>query len=78
LLFFIIFSRSILRNLTQIINYRQKEIINQIYHYIYPIENDNQNEYTIANIKLPQADDKIYQSASSEHFPKHDLKEIAK
>ncbi|CAF2388519.1 unnamed protein product [Rotaria sp. Silwood2] len=36
--------------------------MNEIYHYIYPIENDNQNEYYIANIKLLQADAKIYQS----------------
>ena len=55
----------ILRNLTQIITYRQKEIMNEIYHYIYPIQTENQDEYSIANIKLPQADDKIYQSASS-------------
>ncbi|CAF3371179.1 unnamed protein product [Rotaria sp. Silwood1] len=55
-------SKSTLHTLTQIISYRQKEIINEIYHYIYPIDNDNQNEYYIANIKLPQADSKIYQS----------------
>jgi hypothetical protein len=54
-----------LRNLIEIITYRQKEIMNEIYRYIYPIRNDNQNEYSIANIKLPQADDKIYQSGSS-------------
>ncbi len=54
-----------LRNLIQIIIYRQKEIMNEIYRYIYPIRSDNQNEYSIANIKLAQADDKIYQSGSS-------------
>jgi hypothetical protein len=54
-----------LHNFTQIINFRQKEIINEIYHYIYPIECDNHHEYSIANIKLPQADDKIYQSTLS-------------
>ena len=37
----------------------------EIYNYIYPIEMEKQNEYSIANIKLPQADDKIYQSGSS-------------
>lgn len=39
--------------------------MNEIYRYIYPINYDNQNEYYIANIKLPQADDKIYQSPLS-------------
>ncbi|CAF3994108.1 unnamed protein product [Rotaria sordida] len=43
--------------------------MNEIYHYIYPIDNNNQNEYYIANIKLPQADDKIYQSTL---FREHD------
>ncbi|CAF1427235.1 unnamed protein product [Rotaria magnacalcarata] len=57
--------RSILRNLTQIISYRQKEIMNEIYRYIYPIRSDNQLEYYIANCRLPQADDKIYQSPSN-------------
>lgn len=37
----------------------------EIYRYIYPIESDDYNELSIANIKLPPADDKIYQSASS-------------
>ncbi|CAF4122554.1 unnamed protein product [Rotaria sp. Silwood2] len=55
-------SKFTLQHLTQVISYRQKEIMNEIYHYIYPIENDNQNEYYIANIKLLQADAKIYQS----------------
>jgi hypothetical protein len=69
LLFFIlIFFRSILRTLTEIISYRQKEIIHEVYRYIYPIEKDNHNEYSIVNIILPQADDKIYQSASSSYF----------
>ncbi|UJR10312.1 hypothetical protein I4U23_014518 [Adineta vaga] len=58
-------SRSILRKLTQIIAYRQREVMHEIYRYIYPIHCDTQNEYSITNIKLPQADDKIYQSASS-------------
>ncbi|CAF2374535.1 unnamed protein product [Rotaria sp. Silwood2] len=55
-------SKSTLQHLTQVISYRQKEIMNEIYHYIYPIENDNQNEYYIANSKLLQAGIKIYQS----------------
>ncbi|CAF4355987.1 unnamed protein product [Rotaria sp. Silwood2] len=55
-------SKFTLQHLTQVISYRQKEIMNEIYHYIYPIENDNQNEYYIANIKLLQAGIKIYQS----------------
>ncbi|CAF0877101.1 unnamed protein product [Rotaria sordida] len=62
-------SRAILHKLIQIISYRQKKIMNEIYHYIYPIDNNNQNEYYIANIKLPQADDKIYQSTL---FREHD------
>ncbi|CAF1250332.1 unnamed protein product [Adineta steineri] len=58
-------SRIILHKLIQIITYRQKEIMNEMYYHIYPIQKENQNEYSIANIKLPQADDKIYQSASN-------------
>jgi hypothetical protein len=47
------------------ITYRQKIVWSEVYRYIYPITCDNKNEYSIANIKLPQADDKIYQAASS-------------
>jgi hypothetical protein len=41
--------------------------MNEIYHYIYPIQTEKENEYSIVNIKLPPADDKIYQSASSSY-----------
>ncbi|CAF0846335.1 unnamed protein product [Adineta ricciae] len=58
-------SRSILRKITQIIAYRQREIMDEIYRYIYPIHCDAQKEYSIADRRLPQADDKVYQSASS-------------
>ena len=42
--------------------------MDEIYRYIYPIHCDAQKEYSIANRRLPQADDKAYQSASSMAF----------
>lgn len=57
--------RSILHQLIQIIQYRQREIISEISHYIYPITHENQKGFSIANLHLPPAEDKIYQSASS-------------
>lgn len=58
-------SRSILHQLVQIIHYRQREIITEIYHYIYPIRHENQKGFFIANVNLPSAGDKIYESPSS-------------
>lgn len=57
--------RAILRQLTQIIAFRQREVMSDIYRYIYSIHCNANKEYFITNIKLPQADDKVYQSASS-------------
>ncbi len=59
------FCRNVLCELTQLSIYRQKEIINEISRYVYPIVIDKKHEFTIANIKLPQADDRIYQAPSS-------------
>lgn len=47
------------------ITFRQKNIINEIYHYVYPITNNKKNEYSITNIRLPQAEDKIFQTSLS-------------
>ncbi|CAF4634968.1 unnamed protein product, partial [Rotaria socialis] len=56
-------SKCILHDLTQVINFRQKDIVHEIYHYIYPIIVDDSGEYSIANVKLPQAEDKTYQTS---------------
>ncbi|CAF5104084.1 unnamed protein product, partial [Rotaria sp. Silwood1] len=56
-------SKCLLHDLIQLITYRQKDIINEIYRYVYPIVNDKNDEYSIGNIKLPHAEDKIYQTS---------------
>jgi hypothetical protein len=58
-------SRYILNDFIQLITYRQKEIISEIYRYVYPIVNDQKNEYFIASIKLLPAEEKIHQTSSS-------------
>ncbi|UJR35700.1 hypothetical protein I4U23_028449 [Adineta vaga] len=55
-------SKYFLHDLIQLITFRQKDIINEIYHHIYPIKSVNRNEYSIANVKLPTAQDRIYQT----------------
>jgi hypothetical protein len=45
--------------------FRQKDIISEIYRDVYPIINDTKKEYSIGNVKLPQAEDKIYQTSLS-------------
>jgi len=57
--------RSTLNDLLQLVIYRQKLIIRDIYTYVYPINVENKNEFTIANIKLPAAEDKIFQTSLS-------------
>ncbi|CAF4408978.1 unnamed protein product, partial [Adineta steineri] len=54
-------SKYLLHDLIQLIIFRQKNLISNIYHHIYPITSDNNNEYSIGNIKLPPAEDKSYQ-----------------
>ncbi|CAF3841822.1 unnamed protein product, partial [Rotaria sordida] len=56
-------SKCLLHDLIQVITYRQKDIINEIYRYVYPIVNDKNDEYLIGNIKLPPAEDKIYHTS---------------
>ncbi|CAF2937296.1 unnamed protein product [Rotaria sp. Silwood2] len=56
-------SKCLLQDLIQVITYRQKDIINEIYRYVYPIVSDKNDEYFIGNIKLPHAEDKIYQTS---------------
>ncbi|CAF1010872.1 unnamed protein product, partial [Didymodactylos carnosus] len=55
-------SKSILRELKQLVIYRQNEIVNDIARYVYPISINSMHEYCIAGLKLPQAEDKILQS----------------
>lgn len=58
-------SESILRNFVLINRYRRREILSQIYRYFYPIEKDQQNIFSINNIKLPPSNNEIYQSKLS-------------
>jgi hypothetical protein len=62
---YVFFCRSVLCELTQLSVYRQKEIINEISRYVYPIVIDKKQDFAIANIKLLQADGRIYQAPSS-------------
>jgi hypothetical protein len=48
--------------------FRQKDLINELYHYVYPIFDENKTEYSIANMKLPPAEDKIYLTSLSSVF----------
>ncbi len=48
--------------------FRQKDLINELYHYVYPIFDENKTEYSIANTKLPPAEDKIYLTSLSLFF----------
>ncbi|CAF0944489.1 unnamed protein product [Adineta steineri] len=59
-------SKYLLHDLIQLIIFRQKNLISNIYHHIYPITSDNNNEYSIGNIKLPPAEDKSYQPLTRE------------
>ncbi|CAF0968638.1 unnamed protein product [Adineta ricciae] len=55
-------SKYFLYDLIKLTTFRQKTIIDEIYHQIYPIVSDKKNEYSIANVRLPTAQDKIYQT----------------
>lgn len=57
-------SRYILSDFIQLVTYRQKEIISEIYRYVYPIVNDQKNDYFIASIKLLPAEEKTHQASS--------------
>lgn len=59
-----LFLRCALHDLTQLNIFRQKDIVQEIYHYVFPIVTISNDEYLIGNIKLPHAEDKIYQTLS--------------
>lgn len=59
--------RLVFRNYLLINKYRRREILGEIYRYVYPIEKDSQNRYSISNVKLPQASDQIYLYKLSKH-----------
>lgn len=52
----------------QLNTFRQKNSINEIYRSIYPIVGDSKMEYSIANVRLPNAEDKIYQTSLSKSY----------
>ncbi len=63
--FLFLSKRYLLHDLIQLNIFRQKDIISEIYRDVYPIINDTKKEYSIGNVKLPQAEDKIYQTSLS-------------
>lgn len=53
-------SRCLLHDLIHLTRFRQKFIIREIYLHIYPITIENKTDLSIANIRLPPAEDKSY------------------
>lgn len=53
-------SKCLLHDLTHLIHFRQKDMISEIYHYVYPIVPENKREFSIGNIRLQPAEDKSY------------------
>ena len=54
------------------ISYRQKIILKEISQDVYPIRCTGSNEYSIVDIRLPRADDRIYDASSSTSRPSSD------
>ena len=57
--------RYLLHDLIKLTAFRQKDIISEIYQHVYPITNDTKSDYSIASLKLPAAQDRIYQTSLS-------------
>jgi hypothetical protein len=53
-------SKCLLHDLIHLINFRQKDMISELYRYVYPIIAENKKEFSIGNIRLPPAEDKSY------------------
>jgi len=60
--------RCLLHDLIKLTTFRQKDLIRELYHYVYPITVEKKSEYSIGNIKLPAAEDKIYETSMSLFF----------
>lgn len=57
--------RCLFHDLAHLNSFRQKFILREIYLHIYPIIVENKNELSIANIRLPPAEDKSYLASNS-------------
>ena len=47
------------------IDQRRKDLLKDVSNYIYPIEMNAENQWTIVRAKLPPANNKVFQSSSS-------------
>ena len=61
-----------LHQLLQVISYRQKIILTELSRDVYPIRCIDSNAYSIVDIRLPRADDPIFDASSSSSCPSNE------
>jgi hypothetical protein len=52
--------RCVLHDLVHLTHFRERDMISEIYRYVYPITAESKTEFSIGNIRLPPAEDKSY------------------